>query len=491
MAEKWEQRCCLPDSQFTSWASAFAKRRPTQSKDPDQDCSTQEMSRHSHDAVAVRGGFPEAAQGTASGTGGPSTSELLRKAKQFFRSGRKSVHRYELVDHGFISNIKPTVDDGKGLAHLLLVNAKRRISEEGVPAHEGVQALLAEEASERSHLLRRSVERSEGLARLAAANEFDDAEQSDRAHRAHRRMLGLQLRSQFLQHHAHFFRVIDQPIFFLHTSRSQRRGAFYGITVISKSSVEHFVLKVLRDAMPHAHSPQRQVTGGQSPRHAQEIGYNLPVIPSEPRAGSSETRHHFIGNHHDSILVAKLAHTFKISVGRNKNPIRSSNRLQNEGSDRVRTFKLSRLFNHRQRRFSRFPSALDAVIRIQHMNHARNARLRGPSPRIAGKAHRSSGRAVIRALARHDLVASSKEAGNLDGILVRLGAAIGKEEGVDVARRNFGELRPQPRTNFRSHERIRIRKRRGLLADGLNDALVAVSDVDRHQLAGEVNEAGS
>src|SRR5208282_4169236 len=135
----------------------------------------------------------------------------------------------------------------------------------------------------------------------------------------------------------------------------------------------------------------------------------------------------------------------------------------------------------------RFPAALDAMIRIEHMNDARNARLRGPSARIAGKTHRPSGCAMIRTITRQDLVATSEEARDLDGVLVGLGAAVGEEEGVDIARCDLGKLRAQTRPNFCSHKGVRISKRRRLFADGLNDALIAVTDVDGHELAVEVD----
>src|SRR5580704_471226 len=123
------------------------------------------------------------------------------------------------------------------------------------------------------------------------------------------------------------------------------------------------------------------------------------------------------------------------------------------------------------------------------MNHARNARFRGPSARIARKAYRSRSCAVIRAVAGDDLVTAGEEARQLDGILVGLSAAVGEEEGVDVAGSDFGKLRAQPRADFRSHEGIRIGKRGRLVADRLNDALIAVSNVDGHELAVEIDEA--
>src|ERR1700730_805605 len=128
------------------------------------------------------------------------------------------------------------------------------------------------------------------------------------------------------------------------------------------------------------------------------------------------------------------------------------------------------------------------MIRIEHAHHARNARLRRPSARIAGKSERARSRAVIRTIARDDLVTSGKEARNLDRVLVGLSSAVGKEECVDVSRSYFRELRPKPGANFSRHERIRVCERLRLLGNRLNDTLITMSDVDRHQLTVEVDE---
>ena len=105
------------------------------------------------------------------------------------------------------------------------------------------------------------------------------------------------------------------------------------------------------------------------------------------------------------------------------------------------------------------------MIGIEHAHHARNARLGGPAPRIAGQRNAARGRAVVGAVARHDLVPSGKEARDLDGVLVGLGAAVGEEESVDVAGGDFGELRAQARARLGRHEGIGIGERRGLLVD--------------------------
>src|SRR5207248_11404569 len=74
------------------------------------------------------------------------------------------------------------------------------------------------------------------------------------------------------------------------------------------------------------------------------------------------------------------------------------------------------------------------------------------------------------------------------GILVCFGAAVGEEEGINVARRDLRELRAQARAHVSGHEWIGISKRGGLLLDCANHALVAMPDVDAHQLTVEVDE---
>ena len=85
-------------------------------------------------------------------------------------------------------------------------------------------------------------------------------------------------------------------------------------------------------------------------------------------------------------------------------------------------------------------------------------------------------------------MASGKKTSDLDGILIRLCSAIGKKERIDVAGCNFRELSTQPGAWFRSHERVGVRQCGGLLLDRFDDPWIAVSDVDAHQLAVEIDE---
>src|SRR3981081_1910410 len=261
------------------------------------------------------------------------------------------------------------------------------------------------------------------------------------------------------------------------------------MTIVSKSSIEYLVVKVLRDMSPHAYSAQRNITRGKSLRHTNQVRDNLPMIDRKPLTRATKARHHFVGDHQNPVLVAQFPQAFEISIRRHKNSICSDHRLQNERGNRMRALQLNYFLDHGQRSCRGLPSAFDAVIRIEHPHHARNARLRGPSARIARKADRARRRTVIRAITRHNLVAPGEEARDLDGILIRFRAAVRKKKCVNIARSNLRELRPQPRPRFRSHERIGITQPRSLLANSPDDALIAVSYVYRHQLTIEIDEA--
>ena len=128
-------------------------------------------------------------------------------------------------------------------------------------------------------------------------------------------------------------------------------------------------------------------------------------------------------------------------------------------------------------------------MRVEHVDDARHARFGGPAARIAGQRHRAGGAAVIRAVAREDLVAAGERARDLDRVLVGVGAAVGEEEDVDVAGREARQLRPELRARLGGHERARVRQHRRLLGDRARHALVAVADVHAHQLAVEVEVA--
>src|SRR5688500_5471813 len=81
-------------------------------------------------------------------------------ARTPYRKSRMSLR----VRHGLVGELQPPVDDRQPLEELRLGDAQRRVHEEVVPAHEGVEAVLAEVAAQlrhRAHLVRPGVERSQ------------------------------------------------------------------------------------------------------------------------------------------------------------------------------------------------------------------------------------------------------------------------------------------------------------------------------------------
>ena len=166
--------------------------------------------------------------------------------------------------------------------------------------------------------------------------------------------------------------------------------------------------------------------------------------------------HHFVGDHHDTVFVAELAHALQVAIGRNEDAIGADDSFKNEGGDILRAFELNDFFDHGERSFGGIPAALDAVIGIEHADDAGDAGLGGPAAWLAGERHAAGGGAVIGTVAGHDLVASGEEAGELDGVFVGFCAAVGEEKSVDVAGSDFGELGAEPGARLGGHEGIGV-----------------------------------
>ncbi len=191
--------------------------------------------------------------------------------------------------------------------------------------------------------------------------------------------------------------------------------------------------------------------------------------------------------------VADLADRLQIAVGRDDHPVRAGDRLEDHGSDGVRALVLEDLLEVRAAGADRARIGMAGRaaigVRVEHPHDAGQARLRRPAARIAGQRDRAARRAVVAAIARDDLVAAGVPAGELDRVLVRLGAAVREERHREVARRHLGQQLAEARARLRRHRRPDRRELVGLVLDRLDDLRVRVADRDVHELRGEVEVA--
>ena len=95
---------------------------------------------------------------------------------------------------------------------------------------------------------------------------------------------------------------------------------------------------------------------------------------------------------------------------------------------------------------------------------------------------------MVGAVAGEHLVAAGRVAGELDRVLDRLGAAEREEHLVHVARQDLRELGPETGPDLGREGGLDVLELERLGRDRVDDPPVAVADVDRHQLAVEVED---
>jgi hypothetical protein len=212
------------------------------------------------------------------------------------------------------------------------------------------------------------------------------------------------------------------------------------------------------------------------------------VVHREPLARAPEARHHLVGDQQDAVPLAQLADALQVPRRRDEHAVRPGHRLEDERGDRGRTLELDRLLEGRQRAVGVVLGLERSVVRIQDVHDAAEAGLVRPPARVTGERDRSRRRAVVRAVAREDLVAAGRRPRELDRVLVRLGAAEREEHLVHVAGQQLGELAAEPGPGLAGHERADVRKLLGLPRDRPDDAPVRMPDIDAHQLGVEVEE---
>ena len=128
-------------------------------------------------------------------------------------------------------------------------------------------------------------------------------------------------------------------------------------------------------------------------------------------------------------------------------------------------------------------------VRVERAHDAGHAGLDGPAARVAGERDGAVRGTVVGAVARDDLVAAGDHAGELDRVLVRLGAAVREERDREIAGRHLGQHPAELRARLVRHRRPDRAELVGLILDRLDDLRVLVPDVDVDELRREVEVA--
>ena len=128
-------------------------------------------------------------------------------------------------------------------------------------------------------------------------------------------------------------------------------------------------------------------------------------------------------------------------------------------------------------------------VRTPHVDHAGQPGLRRPAAGIAGHGDGAGGGAVVAAVGGQHLVATGGQARHPDGVLGRLGPAVGEEHHVEVARGELGDEPGGLAALVVGMERGDGAQPLGLGLDGLDHLGVLVAEVGVHQLRREVEVA--
>ncbi len=206
------------------------------------------------------------------------------------------------------------------------------------------------------------------------------------------------------------------------------------------------------------------------------------------RPGPAEAGHDLVGDHQDVVPVADLAHALDVAVGRDEDAVRADDGLEEDRGDALGALVADDVLEALQALGHGSGFGLSPTVRVRVADDADDARLVRPAARVAGQGHRAHRRTVIGPIAGQDLVPAGHVTGQLDGVLDGLGATEREEDLVHVARQDLGQLRAEPSPDLGRERRLDELELGRLGGDRVDHAPIAVADVDRHQLAVEVED---
>ncbi len=255
---------------------------------------------------------------------------------------------------------------------------------------------------------------------------------------------------------------------------------------VGETAGEEAVAQLICDRLRDDHRAERHVPRVDPLGDREDVRDDVPVVAGEPLAGAPEAGHHLVADQQDPVLVAGLADRLEVAVGRDDDPVRADDRLEDHRGDRLWSLVLEDLLEMRpaaaDRARIRMAGGAAVGVGVEHSHDAGDARLGVPAAWVAGEGDRTGRRAVVAAIARDHLVASGHPARDLDRVLVRLGAAVREERHLQVAGRDLGEHSRQGRARLGGHRRPDRAELLGLLLDRRDHLRVPVADRDVDEL---------
>ena len=194
------------------------------------------------------------------------------------------------------------------------------------------------------------------------------------------------------------------------------------------------------------------------------------------------------------MLGAQLAHPGEVAGRGRQHAGRPDHGLQDDGGERPRPLEPDHLVEVGQRPLALLPlggrvERRPVQVRPEEPRDPGGAEVGGPAPRLAGEGHRGGRVPVVAAVGRQHLVLAGVQSCHPDGVLDRLGAAVGEEDLGQPVTREVVEHQPG---GLGAHpDRVlgcRGEQPVGLVLDRLHHHRVLVADVGEHQLGREVEQ---
>ena len=305
---------------------------------------------------------------------------------------------------------------------------------------------------------------------------------------------------------AHLLSLGNQILLLHHLDDRQARGrgnrvAAKGVPV-GKADVPALLApeRGVVQLIPDNHAGQGRVSAGESLADAQNIGGDPEGLGGKPVPGPSHARDDLVIDHQHVVSGTNLAHLLEVFRGRDEKASGVADGLQDEGRHRLGAFVLHRILQHGGARMA--AARAGQIERSGKTGGGRNMHEAGekgseyrlarpPQPR--GR-HGPHGSPVVTQIVGNHLVLgwiaalAVVLAGKLDGRLGGLRSPAEQLDGVETVRGNLGQLLGESNGGVR-HGVQRSYKTDPflLLADGLDDVLVSVTDIDHINTGHTVN----